>query len=236
MKNKMGSKISIIIPTFNEEKYIGLILNHIRNFFKGPNYEIIVSADGCTDNTPYIINKLSKVDRRIKIVNTRKRLGKGGGLKKGFYTSSGKIIVFADADMSCSASEISKLIELIKNADIVIASRAIKGANVVKRQSFIREHMGKTFNLLVRLILGINLKDTQCGYKVFKRHVLEKLLPNVKSNGWEFDAELLFRATKGNYKIHEVGVKWKNRKESKLSIFPDSLRMLLGLIKIRLSD
>ena len=231
----MDNKVSIIIPAFNEEKNISLILNQIGNFFKGPNYEIIVSADGCTDNTPYIVNKLSKSDRRIKLVNTAKRLGKGGGLKKGFYTSSGNIIVFADADMSCSADEISKLIELIKNVDIVIASRAIKGANVVKHQSFVREYMGKTFNLLVRLILGLKLKDTQCGYKVFKRHVLEKLLPDVKSTGWEFDAELLFKAAKGNYKIHEVGVKLKNRRESKLSIFQDSLRMLLGLIKIRLN-
>ena len=232
----MKDMISIIIPAFNEEKTIRQTLNSMRNSFKGRNYEMIVSADGCKDRTTYIVNEISEVDNRVKLVNSIERLGKGGGLKKGFYTSSGNIIVFADADMSCSASEISKLIELIKNADIVIASRATKGANVVKRQSFIREYMGKTFNLLVRLILGIKLKDTQCGYKVFKRHVLEKLLPNVKSNGWEFDAELLFRATKENYKIHEVGVKWENRKESKLSIFPDSLRMLLGLIKIRLSD
>jgi len=228
--------ISIIIPAFNEENIIEQTLNHLRNFFKGRCYEIIVSADGCTDRTCEIVSKVAKMDNRIKLVYTAERLGKGGGLKKGFYESKGEIVVFADADMSCSANEIDKLIKHIKDADIVIASRAIKRSIILRHQSFIREYMGKIFNLLLRLILGLKIKDTQCGYKVFRRDVLENLLSKVKSNGWEFDAELLFRATKGNYKIHEVGVKWKNRKESKLSIFPDSLRMLLGLIKIRLSD
>lgn len=232
----MGSKISIIIPAFNEEKCIVQTVGELRNFFKGPNYEIIISADGCTDRTPDIVKHISKMDNRVKLVNTGERLGKGGGLKKGFYVSKGDIVVFADADRSCSPTEIGKLINLLKNFDIVIASRAVDRKKILKQQSLIRDYMGRAFNLLLRFLLGLNIKDTQCGYKVFRRNVLSELISEVKSNGWEFDTELLFKAAKRKIRIYECAVEWRNRDDSRLSIFPDSLKMLFGLVRIRFSS
>ena len=228
-------KVSIIIPAYNEEKIIKETLDGMRNFFRGYNYEIIVSADGCTDRTHVIVNDISRSDSRIKLIASSERLGKGGGLKRGFESSKGGVIVFADADGSCSPLEIMKLINGVKSFDIVIASRAVEGSKLLRRQSFFREHMGKTFNLILRILFGVSIKDTQCGYKAFRREALKKILPKVKSNGWEFDAELLYKAKRFNFTIKEMGVEWKNRGESKLAIFPDSLKMLWGLIKLRLS-
>lgn len=232
----MEKKISIIIPAFNEEDDIAKTLSEMRSFFKNVNYEIIVSADGCTDRTADIVTEISKKDHRINLLNTKERLGKGGGIKKGFYASNGDVVVFADADRSCSSAEISRLVGFLKDYDIVIASRAIDRGKIVKRQSFVRDYMGRTFNFLLKLLLGLKINDTQCGYKAFRRNVLLRLLPNVKSNGWEFDAELLYKATKAKYNIYECAVVWKNRDESKFKIFPDSLKMLLGLIRIRLNN
>lgn len=232
----MENLVSIIIPAYNEANYIKQTVDELRNFFKGPRFEIIVSADGCTDLTSNVVRRISKIDKRVKAIGTVKRLGKGGGLKNGFYASQGDIVVFADADQSSSPSEIARLIELLKGFDIVIGSRAIDRTKVLKRQSLVRDYMGRIFNSLLRIIIGIKIKDTQCGYKAFRRNALTELIPKVKSNGWEFDAELLYRATKDNYKIYECAIQWRNRSESKLSIFPDSLEMLIGLIKMRLTS
>lgn len=231
----MKNLVSIVIPAFNEEKYIKQTVDELRSFFSGPNYEFIISVDGSTDKTYDVVRRISKIDKRVKSINTNERLGKGGGLKKGFYASKGDVVVFADADQSSSPSEIARLIDLLKDFDIVIGSRAIDRTKVLKRQSLIRDYMGRIFNSLLQIILGIKIKDTQCGYKAFKRGALTELIPKVKSNGWEFDAELLFRALKNNFKIYECAIQWRNRGESKLSIFPDSLEMLVGLIKIRLN-
>lgn len=211
--------ISVIIPAYNEEKRIGKTLTKILREKVG---EVIVVFDG-KDNTPKIVKKFEKV----KLLQFNRRLGKGKAIKRGFNSSKGNIVVFADADYGWQKTKIKKLTKWIGKYDIAIASRDRKSEKKISRKI-----ASYGFNFLVKIILGLRLNDTQCGFKAFKRDVLADLFKRTKTNGYAFDAEMLYLA-KNRYSIKEVPVKWNFEKNSKISILRDGIKMFVELLKIR---
>ena len=230
----VGDKISFVIPAYNEEEFIKKTIVDLENYFKNGNIEIIVSADGSTDSTYNIVKSLTKTYKNIFLIWSKTRLGKGGGLKKGFNVTSGELVVFADGDSSASPQEIAKLINHVKEFDVVIGSRGLKKSQLVVRQSFIRELSGRMFNLLVKMLFNLPFADTQCGYKVFRRVVLEKTINSLTCNSWDFDVELLYKIKKKGYSIKEVPIKWANSMKTHLNLFSDAPKMFWDLIKLRL--
>lgn len=225
--------LSIIIPAYNEEKRIGKTLDSLIGFFDGKdeNYELIVSANGCKDGTEDLAIKYNKKNKKIKLVSSRTP-AKGLALQRGFNSSKGSTIIFADADSSSGPEEIWKLIQGLKNYDVVIGSRAVK--HLIKiRQPWRREAFGKLMSLIVRLLFRIGIYDTQCGYKAFKREVLEKVFNSVSSKGFEFDVELLLKIKKAGFTIKELPIRWDDDNRSTLKIYPDAFRMFLNILKLR---
>lgn len=229
------NKISIVIPAYNEERRIKRTLEDYYSLLsqKYRNYELIVVCDGCTDKTPMIVKDFSKKYQGIKLLEFPSRLGKGGGLIKGFMKANGEIIGFTDADVAIPSSEYEKLILTIENgADCAIASRRAKGAKILVKQPLERLIASRVFNIIVRAMFRLNLQDTQCGAKVFRGKVIKKVLPDLKAKGFEIDVDLLWNIKKNNFKIKEVPITWMHKTDSTFSL-KYGPTMFVNLLRIR---
>ena len=228
--------ISVIIPAYNEGKYIEKAVREISNYLWKTfgSFEIIAVDDGSTDETLSILRNLSSKVSGLKVLYNGKNMGKGYSAKSGVLSASGKYIMFTDTDLSVPIDEIGKFVKKIdEGADVVIGSRAIKGANIIKGQNIVRKNMGRTFNLLIRMLLFSGIRDTQCGFKVFKNSVAKRIFNISRINGFSFDAEILYIAKKLGYKVEEMPVKWVNRPDSRVSMIRSSTRMFFDIFAIR---
>jgi len=212
--------LTVIVPVFNEEKLINQTLKSISCFleFLKPRltYEIIVVDDGSTDESAALIKKLALPN--LLLLQHRRNLGKGAAVKDGALASTGEVILFLDADHSTKIDNLPIFLEKLNKADIVIASRALADSVIEAPQPLFKEKLGKLGNFFIRSLLVKGIKDTQCGFKVFKRSCLP-LFRMQKLRGWGFDFELLFLARKLDYRIEELGVKWRNYQPSKVKLW-----------------
>lgn len=235
MKNDIY--LSVVIPAYNEAKRIGTTLRKIHEYLlkKDYQYEIIVVDDGSTDGTCGLVRKITQQIPCIRLLQNEVNRGKGYSVRAGILSSRGQLIIFSDTDLSTPIQEIDKLaIWINRGYDIAIGSRALSESKILVRQPWYREYMGKTFNLLVRLMAVPEIKDTQCGFKLFKKHVAKFLFEKQIIDGFGFDVEILFMANKSGYRIKEVPVQWINSSSSRVNILKDSFAMLSDLVRMRI--
>jgi dolichyl-phosphate beta-glucosyltransferase len=226
--------VSIIVPAYNEQYRIGNTLKKIDAYFKkkGCKYEIIVVDDGSTDNTVKVIKSLK--NKHIHILKNGINRGKGYSVRAGIMDSENSLVLFSDADLATPVEEFDKMHDEIKKGyDIVIASRNLPESKVLVTRSIYRKIIGKTFPLIVRLLLLRGIKDTQCGFKLLKSDAAKKVVKVQFIPRFAFDVEMLFIARKKGYKIKEVPVRWNDIKGSKVNPIKESFRMLMGIIKIK---
>ena len=237
--NSLFSSISIIIAAFNEEKRIIPSLLKIKEYINKQNipYEIIVVDDGSTDHTHTVVRDLIKDIPYLKVIHYAPNKGKGHALRTGVLASKGEIILLSDADLSTPIEELSKLLPLIYNhkCDIAIGSRALALSEIVKKQPWWRQSMGKFFNKLVKALVIEDFKDTQCGFKVFRGDIARNLFKEAQIDRFAYDVEILAIGKKKGCKIVEAPVRWINSPESKVNPVKDSLQMFGDLLKIRMT-
>lgn len=227
--------LTVLIPAYNEEKRIGPTIERIISFLETKKYswEILVVDDGSKDRTIEVAKEAGK-NKAIRVEKNPQNMGKGATIKNGMLSAKGKYRLFSDADLSTPIEELDKLLPYVeKEFGAAIGSRALAESKLEVRQPFYREMMGRTFNLFVRALVIGNIKDTQCGFKLFKDEVAEKVFRAQKLQGFSFDVEILFLTKKFGYKIKEVPVRWIDSPASKVSPIKDSVKMFLDLIKIR---
>jgi dolichyl-phosphate beta-glucosyltransferase len=148
--------------------------------------------------------------------------------------ATGRVVLFTDADLSTPIADVEKLLDAIAaGADVAIGSRALDRTLIEVHQPWLRDRMGRVFNLFVQLILLPGLKDTQCGFKAFRRDAARDLFGATQSDGFEFDTEVLYRARRSGLAIREVPVRWRNNPDTRVNALLDSPRMLLALFRIR---
>lgn len=224
--------LSVVIPVYNEEKRIKNSLNTIKEYLdtQGFVYEIIISNDGSSDGT---IDEIKNSGVDVVLLNNQKNQGKGFAVRSGMLKAQGKFVVFLDADLATPIAEFSKLLKPLENGDaqVVIGSRAI-GKKDIER-SWIRSVIGLGFRKLKSLIVGIEIFDSQCGFKGFKKEVVEPIFEKQTINGWSFDVEILLIALKLGYKILEVPVSWTEQGNSKMRLWREIPKMFWELLKIR---
>lgn len=220
---------SIIIPAYNEESRIKMVLESLVRAF--PYQEIIVVCDG-QDNSQNIVNDLSFKYPNVVLLNFNCRLGKGGALAKGFKVAKGEEICFVDADESVSTDDLKKMFIKLHNVDGVIASRRLKESKILIKQPFKRRLASRLFNILVRILFGLHFSDTQCGAKAFKRAAILDILDDIKATGFEIDVEILWRLKKKGYNVIEYPITWKHSEGSKFKL-SHSMEMFISLIRIR---
>jgi len=223
-------QISLVIPAYNEEDRIETALSNYYNPFQ--DQEIIIVCDG-TDNTRNIVGELSKKHPNIKLLIFEKRLGKGGAVIEGFKAAEGERIGFVDADGAVEPDDIKRMFDLLSQVDGVIASRRLKESKILVRQPLKRRIASKIFNILVRIIFGLNFKDTQCGAKVFRKEAIKNVSGELNTKGFEFDVELLWRLKKRGYKVIEFPITWKHSEGSGFSL-SNAPKMFFSLLKVRL--
>lgn len=216
----MAYKLSVIIPAYNEQERIGPTLDGLANYFEGKDYsfEIVVVNDGSADNTVEVAKSKQQILPSLRIIENDRNRGKGYTVKHGVSEARGDYVLFFDADSSTPIEEVDKFWPLFEQGyGVCIGSRALPESDIVIHQPWYREAMGRTFNLLVRLIAVRGVKDTQCGFKAFSAEAAKTVFKRQTLDGFGFDVELLFIARKFGFKIAEVPIKWINSPDSKVS-------------------
>lgn len=230
-----NQKINITIPAYNEEYILEKNFTEVFSFLNTSpytNWEITIAENGSTDNTLKIAQKLSKKFPNTNTISCPK--GRGRAIKKSWQKSDAQLLIYMDADLSTKPQKISSLVEALKKNDVAIGSRFLK--NSKSKRTILRKIISLFYNFLFRFFTGMQISDTQCGFKGINKNTL-KIIPLIKDNEWFFDSELIFKAKKNNLKIAEIPIKWeernKNKRKSKVKIISDSFIFLKNLIKLK---
>jgi glycosyltransferase involved in cell wall biosynthesis len=234
----MGVDLSIVIPAYNEGQRIERTLDAYCHYL--PNrlnctLEIIVVIDGSDETSRIVENCSWKYDGMIRTLRFSERLGKGKAIIRGFASSKGRLVGFADADGSTRVDDMIRLVKFMKQNggwDGVIGSRWVRGAEFIKKPSTFRIFASRGLNVLVRGLLRLHFRDTQCGAKLFKKEIIDTCTPHLNVTGYSFDIYLLHTAVKMGFKIKEFPLRWEDVDGSKIE-FSDILRILFDLCKLR---
>lgn len=233
--------ISVIIPAYNEEDRLGRTLTETSLFFSTKSFisEIIVVDDGSSDRTAKLVmqsfnDKEVKKLRNIKPYLKRhaKNMGKGAAIGTGIKAASGTHVLLIDSDGATPISEFEKLYKEIDYAPIVIGSRDI-GEEDRTLQNVLRKTIGKVAKQITKILFGLPVRDTQCGFKLIESRIAKELAHGQKIFGFGYDVEYLAKAHKKGYAIKEVGVRWHDKSGGKVKPFQDSLATLIDLLKIK---
>jgi dolichyl-phosphate beta-glucosyltransferase len=225
-----------VIPAYNEEGRIGAALERVLAYVKRQTWEteIIAVNDGSLDRTVEIVRSFAERHPQLRLLENPGNRGKGYSVRHGMLQARGEILLFTDADLSAPIEEAPKLFDAIAaGADMAIGSRWLRSELQTRRQSLRRRLLGRTFNLVPRLVLGLNYKDTQCGFKAFTRRAALAIFPRQRIERWGFDPELLFLARKFGLKVVEIPVAWGHSEGTRISPLRDGARMVWEMGKIR---
>lgn len=222
--------LSVVIPAFNEAERLPPTLVRMREFLDGwgGSYEIVVVDDGSRDDT------VARAEAAgVRVLRNGVNRGKGYSVRHGMLAARGERRLMSDADLSTPMDELPRLLKFMDAGyGVVIASRALPGANLEVRQPWYRENMGRLFNLCVRLLALPGLQDTQCGFKLFSALAARDAFTAARLDGFSFDVEALFLARRHGHRIAEIPVTWRNDAASRVGAFTGFVAFL-DLLRIR---
>ena len=232
--------ISIIIPAYNEESRLAKTLDDILQYLaeRKERFEVIVVDDGSADKTASVaLQYEEKTKGVVRMLTYPANRGKGYAVKFGMTNGQGNLLLYNDADGATPIREIERLENAIaQGADIAIGSRAAFSRDTSVKTVWYRKFMGRSFNSIVNFLLLPGVMDTQCGFKMFKRHAAAEVFGKQKAERFSFDVELLFLARKAGFTVAEVPVNWTNIPGSKVNLVSDSFAMFCDLLRFRLRD
>jgi len=241
MHRPMDITYSIVIPAYNEGARLGATLERVLGYLREQGWnaevEVIVVNDGSRDNTADLVRGFAEKNPVVRLVENPGNRGKGYSVRNGMLNALGEVVVFSDADLSSPIEELPKLLAaLASGADIAIGSRWLRAELQTRRQSLHRQLFGRVFNWLLRIILGLQFKDTQCGFKAFTRLAAQTILPLQRIERWGFDPEILFLARKFGFRVEEVPVLWGHSGDTRIHPVVDGARMFWEMLRIRWYD
>ncbi len=227
---------SFILPAYNESERLTTSIPKVLDYIHARELhaELIVVNDGSTDGTAEVVRRFATANPMIVLLENPGNRGKGYSVRNGMLHSKGEVALFTDADLSSPITEADKLFAaLADGADVAIGSRWLQRELQTERQPFYRQLYGRLFNLGLRIVLGLDYRDTQCGFKAFTRRAIEIVFTRQRVERWGFDPELLFLAKKFNLRTVEVPVEWAHDHRSKINPLRDGLKMGLEVLDIR---
>jgi len=234
----LDPSLLLLIPAYNEEARIEPVLRDYARFFK-ENYrgkfQIIVVLNGCRDNTLGVVQRVAKDFFSISYLDFPGAIGKGGALIEGLKLAPfADLIGYVDADGATPPKAYLELVNKLGAADCVIGSRWLPGAVIHQAQTGDRRFASRAFHLIVQTLFWMNIRDTQCGAKVMKREVAEKIHPFLRIADMAFDINLLVAIKRAGFKILESPTEWTDQAGSKVALGRSSLTMFLSVLRVRL--
>lgn len=233
------SLVSVVVPAYNEASCIQPNLEKIVQYLRSrfSRFEVIVVDDGSTDDTQRKVAEAAYQHCQITPISFPKNHGKGFAVRQGILKAKGDVVLFTDADLSTPIEETDKALEEVsKGYPIVIASRQHPDSTILVHQSWVREEMGKIFNLLVRILLPLAFRDTQCGFKCFSQKAAREIFNGTRIDGFSFDVEVLLNAWRLGYPIKEIPISWTDSPASKVRLIQGSLSIIKELFVIYWND
>jgi dolichyl-phosphate beta-glucosyltransferase len=228
--------LSIVIPAYNEETRIEPTVREIVGYCRGQGraFELIVVDDGSRDATTAVGRLLSGEFAEVRLIRLAANHGKGYAVRTGVVNAVGGTILFTDADGATPIAEIERLEEaLAAGADVAVGSRALRVRGVQVHAKMYRHLIGRCFHYLVESLADAGVKDTQCGFKLFRSYPAQDLFSRMRMTGFSFDVEVLVMAKRRGYQVAEVPVNWSHQPGSKVRLTWDSVRMAADLFRIR---
>ena len=229
-------QLSIVIPAYNESARIEAALERVLGCVaeRGWDAEVLVVDDGSKDDTVEIVERWMLQHPRLHLVKNAGNRGKGYSVRNGLLQAAGDVVMFTDADLSAPMEEAERLLTAIaEGADVAIGSRWMDRTRQTIHQPLYRQFFGRCFNWITRRVMGLPFKDTQCGFKAFRREAAQVIFRLQTIERWGFDPEILFIARKLKYVIREVPVTWGHDERSRLSYLRDGMKMLEDMAVIR---
>ena len=233
----MDIALSVILPAYNESRrlppYLGSVRRHLDERYPG-GYEVIVVDDGSRDGLSEALTPLAADWPELAVMGHRVNRGKGAAVRTGMLAARGRLLLFADADGATPIDQEVKLSAAIQaGADVAVGSRLIAGEEVTRRRTRGRAVVGRLFAGLARRWLRVSVRDTQCGFKMFRREAGRSLFSLGRESGYLFDLELLVLARRLGYRVAEVPINWADVPGGHLSLARELGRILLGLWRLR---
>jgi len=236
-KNKEKSKLSIIIPVFNEIRYLKIFINNLTKVFNKENIEYIFVNDGSNDGSEiFLKNEIKKFSKnKTKLINLKKNYGKGFAVKEGLKLSTGDYILFHDSDLELSPKDTNEMYQLIKenpNMKVLFGSRYISG-KLRASKNFLNEIVSKFNSYLFNILFRQSISDVHCGAKIVSKDILKKI--NLTANDFGFEIDIASQIAKNNFKIYEYGISYfsRTKEEGKKITWKDGLLSYYYLFKFR---
>ena len=229
-------QLSIVIPAYNEGARIERTLDRVMSCVEkqGWDAEVLVVDDGSVDTTAAIIQRWMETHPRLHLMKNEGNRGKGYSVRNGLLQAAGDVVMFTDADLSAPMEEAERLLAAIADgADVAIGSRWMDKTRQTIHQPLYRRFFGRCFNWVTRTVMGLPFKDTQCGFKAFRRPAAQVIFRLQRIERWGFDPEILFISRKLGYEIREVPVTWGHDERSRMSYLKDGMKMLEEMAVIR---
>jgi glycosyltransferase involved in cell wall biosynthesis len=228
--------LSLVVPAYNESGRLRAGVDRLRSASSSvgldlATVEVLVVDDGSTDDTVACARELAGDLPLGRVISHDRNLGKGAAVRTGILAAVGRKVVFADADMAIDPIHLPALLDALDRSDVAVGSRAVRGR--VDYHSRLRTQAGRAFNLAVRTLGGVNLADTQCGFKGFNRGPALLLAQLQTTSSYAFDVELLWLASRLNLGRAVVPVTWLDVPGSSVRPVHDSARMLLDVVSAR---
>jgi len=239
-ETKSKPYLSVIIPAYNEggrkgkefRKNLGDIAKYLDK--KDVDCEVVVVSDGSKDNTVDVAREFSKVIKKLVVIDRKVNRGKWYSVREGYLKAKGEYRLLTDADGATSITNMEGFWPLMKKGeDIIIGSRDLKEARILKHQPKWKEFLGNVGNILIKALMGLwGIDDTQCGFKVFSEKAIKDIVPQLKVDRWGGDFEMLMLARKKGYKIDQVPVVWVDAGQSLVGL-KGYIRTFLELFQVK---
>lgn len=228
----------LLIPAYNEEERIEPVLHEYAAYFRKHYdgvFQLVVVMNGCVDNTLGVVQRAAATNPEISWLEFAAPIGKGGAIIEGLKLAPlTDYIGYVDADGATSPKAFYDLVKRRDQADCVIASRWLPGAVLHQQQTGKRQFASRVFHLIVQVMFRLNIKDTQCGAKLMRREVVEKIHHLLRIADMAFDINLLYAIKRAGFKTLEVPTEWTDKMGSKVVLGRTSLTMFLSVCRLRL--